>query len=714
MRAILKDRTQSQCASVPVAIYTRVSTTSQVGGRFDSCESQAAICREYVTKHLDQGWYEVACFTDAAYSGATMNRPGIQALKAQIERGLVKIVLIFKLERMLRSTDEWGPFRAFLQKHGCRLVSTTEDLSEETPSGRLKNNLLVSVAEYERLNTAEKVRAKMLAQAKRGLWNYGAVPYGYSYTCGTGKLEEHPEEGPVVRRIFEQAAELVPLGAIVAELDKRGLRTRVRTYRRPDGTTRTVGGRHFRTDGLRDMVANTMYAGKLRFRGEEYAGQHPALVFGETWERANAAANKVVRAKPLLLRPADKHFHLLKGIVFCAVCGRAMVPHAAGKRNREGRKYRYYTCGQLYREGEEGHCGVRHVSAAGLEKVVVAFIAEVHRHPEILQAAVDSSRRHKQDRRAPLQAKATEIERNLADISKRLRNCIDAIETGGGEVFELTQRTVALRDEKRNWLIQQEQVRQGLLECDQELLTADQIARSLERFGEIFPSFEPVEQKKLVRLCIERIDLRVSNLPMARPGARCFELQLRLPMARLIDGMEERVVMVRCEDGENGAPRKVILKLAAVLGKNGSATILVPFDRDVGTPWRAKLPPVPAVAQAGHPIRRALDWQRRWKTTKRTTLGAFAASLRVSRATLDFHLLLLRLAPEIQRFLRRLTRPDDIKYYGMIKMGAIARLPGPQQHGTFHELQQVRGDWGVPQARRRAAGQLLKSGPRSE
>lgn len=222
MRAILEDRTKSQCAPVSVAIYTRVSTTSQVGGRFDSCESQAAICREHLAKHLEEGWYEVACYTDAAYSGATMDRPGIQALKAQIERGLVKLVLIFKLERVLRSTDEWGPFRSFLQKHGCRLVSTTEDLSEETPSGRLKNNLLVSVAEYERLNTAEKVRAKMLAQAKRGLWNYGSVPYGYSYTLGTGRLDVHPEEGPVVRRIFEQAAKLVPLGTIVAELDRKG------------------------------------------------------------------------------------------------------------------------------------------------------------------------------------------------------------------------------------------------------------------------------------------------------------------------------------------------------------------------------------------------------------------------------------------------------------------------------------------------------------
>ena len=80
------------------------------------------------------------------------------------------MVLIFKFERMLRNTDEWAPFRSFLARHGCRLVSTTEDLSEETPSGRLKNNMLVSVAEYERLNTAEKVRAKLAELAKRGIW----------------------------------------------------------------------------------------------------------------------------------------------------------------------------------------------------------------------------------------------------------------------------------------------------------------------------------------------------------------------------------------------------------------------------------------------------------------------------------------------------------------------------------------------------------------
>ena len=168
MQALRREANPVTSRSVPVAIYTRVSTVNQVGGRFDSCESQAAVCREYIAKHAAEGWHEVASFSDPAYSGGTMNRPGIHALKRRIEAGDVKVVLIFKLERVLRSTDEWSPFRAFLVQHSCRLVSTTEDLSDETPSGRLKNNLLVSVAEYERLNTADQVRP--VVPLMQGAW----------------------------------------------------------------------------------------------------------------------------------------------------------------------------------------------------------------------------------------------------------------------------------------------------------------------------------------------------------------------------------------------------------------------------------------------------------------------------------------------------------------------------------------------------------------
>jgi len=167
--------------TVPVAIYTRVSTANQVGARFDSCESQAAVCRDHIAKQSAEGSFEVACHSDPAYSGGTMNRPGIRALMRHIETGKVKIGLIFKRERVLRSTDEGGPFRAFLQKHGCKRVSPTEDFSEETPSGRLKNNIIMCVSEYDRLNTDDKIRIKLNEQAKRGFWTGGQVPFGYVY-----------------------------------------------------------------------------------------------------------------------------------------------------------------------------------------------------------------------------------------------------------------------------------------------------------------------------------------------------------------------------------------------------------------------------------------------------------------------------------------------------------------------------------------------------
>jgi hypothetical protein len=98
-----------------VAIYSRVSTANQVGGRFDSCESQAAVCRDFIAQHAHDGWFEIAGFSDPAYSGSSMNRPGVRALMRQIEAGEIKIVLIFKLERVLRSTDEWGRSAPFCQ-----------------------------------------------------------------------------------------------------------------------------------------------------------------------------------------------------------------------------------------------------------------------------------------------------------------------------------------------------------------------------------------------------------------------------------------------------------------------------------------------------------------------------------------------------------------------------------------------------------------------
>jgi DNA invertase Pin-like site-specific DNA recombinase len=234
---------------LPAAIYTRVSTNKQLGRRVESCESQEAICRDFIAAHAAaKGWEHVTSFTDPAYSGATMKRPGMDALKHAIAADQVKVVVIFKLKRVLCSTDEWAPFRAFLREHGCELVSAMEDISETTALGRLKNNLLVSVSEYDRLNIAEKVRAKMAEQAKRGLWNGGAVPYGYAYDKNTQTLSLHPQEAAIVLRIYESAAGLETLTDIANRLNSEGIRTKERHFLRRDGTRESGGQQRFRSD----------------------------------------------------------------------------------------------------------------------------------------------------------------------------------------------------------------------------------------------------------------------------------------------------------------------------------------------------------------------------------------------------------------------------------------------------------------------------------
>ena len=149
---------------------------------------------------------------------------------------------------------------------------------------------MMSVAEFERLNTAKKTRLKMLEQAKRGYWNGGLVPYGYAYDKNTQSLQPHPTESPVLQRIFKEAAKLVSLTEISNALNAEGLRTKERIIQRKNGKTQAIGGRLFRSDGLRLMIQNPIYRGVVRFEGQEFEGRHEALVSVEVWEKANAAA----------------------------------------------------------------------------------------------------------------------------------------------------------------------------------------------------------------------------------------------------------------------------------------------------------------------------------------------------------------------------------------------------------------------------------------
>ncbi|MFZ5496995.1 MAG: recombinase family protein [Verrucomicrobiota bacterium] len=697
MQAVQRTSQPATRCTVPVAIYTRVSTLGQVGGRFDSCESQAAICREHVLKQAAEGWYEAACYSDPAYSGGTLKRPGMEALLRHIEAGGIKIVLIFKLERVLRSTDEWVPLRAFLKKHGCRLVSPTENLSDETAMERFHNNLRVNLAEFERGNTSEKVKAKMLAQAKEGIWNCGQVPYGYDYDVKAKTLHPNPTESAVVRRIYELTARLASLTDIANTLNDEGLRTRPRVFKRRYGRVENVGAKRFRSDLLRKMVRSAIYVGRVRLNGAEFQARHTPLVSEDLWERANAAIAKPLEPAPDRFQSRDKLNHLLKGIAFCGCCGRALIPNHCGKASPDGKPYRYYTCGQTHKERASSTCPLRHLPAATLEAVVVSFLGEVARQPAIIQSASESSRLRGKTDRVSLRAQVTKTDESLAKVNRQLRNCADAIALGGADALgeELRERAVAFKQEKQGLLLERERLRQELSACEQDELDAQRIRQSLERFGEVLPGLSPAEQKDLVALCIDRIEVRVrpdpkrakSNDPVI-PG-RHLELRLKLPVANLVAGMEEKLVIEqRSPRAAIYGKRLLLLEASAVLGQGGQsghAVITAPFHREVGQPVRPR-PASPGLKSAKHPIHRALAWQRQLDTHPRLNRVALARKNGVVPAVVTKHLQLLALAPAIQSVLLQLKSPREIRYFSLAKLRILAALGQTDQLRRFADL----------------------------
>ncbi len=680
---------------VPVAIYTRVSTENQVGGRFDSCESQAAICREHIRKHAADGWCEVASYSDPAYSGRTMNRPGVQALKRHIESGQVRVVLIFKLERVLRSTDEWVPFRSFLQQHHCRLESATEDISESTPSGRLKNNLLMSVAEYERLNTAEKTRAKMLQQAKQGIWNGGMIPFGYAYDVPKQKLEPHPQEADIVRRIFAQAGRLVSLEQIATDLNTEGLRTKTRIFRSRDGTERNVGTKRFRSDGLRIIIANPIYRGALRYKDNEYPGRHAPLVTEAVWEHANAAVAKMLRPERAVRPDQDKHFHLLKGLLVCGCCARALMPHASGNKDRAGKPYRYYDCSHVVKERQDSRCEVRRISAGAIEKAVVQFLGEIGRHTDIVNAAVGYADTKQETRYKEVRVTLDRLDKQLREVNKGIQNCIESMAGGGQRIAEeLTVQVGILKDRKQNLTVERERNAQELSTYEGESLDRRRVCESVEKFGHVLHGLSGAEQKALVRLIVERIEVRPAQRESkSRPTAaeiagdslRRLELKIMLNVPRLLERNAGRVIL------ETRAPRAAMRQLTfsaeVALGAQGrpdEAAVVAPF-RGMGGAVAVQPSPAqsPKETEVHHPLMRAIAWQREMTKNPKQSLRGLARKEGVVAPSITVHFKLLKLAPEIQGYLAKLRDPKAVYYFSLRRLTPLAGLPTAVQLKHF-------------------------------
>ena len=351
------------------AIYTRKSSEEGLEQAFNSLDAQREACAAFVLSQKHEGWVVLpALYDDGGFSGGTMDRPALQRLLSDIREGKVDVVVVYKIDRLTRSLFDFAKIVEAFDARGVSFVSITQQFNTTTSMGRLTLNVLLSFAQFEREVAGERIRDKIAASKKKGMWMGGLPSLGYDVQ--NRKLVVNEEEAGTVVHIFRRYVELRSVRALQAELDAAGIRSKRRIL--ADGTP--FGGQKLSRGALYLMLQNRIYRGEITHKGNAYPGEHPAIIEKELWDEVQAvlAENRVDRATG-----ADaKQPSLLAGLIFDESGERLTPSHAVKK----GTRYRYYVSRSLIVGTAKDKSTGRRIPAANLETLVItklrSFLAD--------------------------------------------------------------------------------------------------------------------------------------------------------------------------------------------------------------------------------------------------------------------------------------------------------------------------------------------------
>ena len=344
------------------AVYTRKSTDEGLEKEFNSLDAQRAACEAFITSQRSEGWVLVHDrYDDGGVSGGTLDRPALKRLLADIEAGLIDVIVCYKIDRLSRSLMDFAKLVQTFDDNEVTFVAVTQSFNTTTSMGRLTLNILLSFAQYEREIIGERVRDKIAASRARGMWMGGPVPLGYRVE--NRKLVVDEAGAATVRRVFEGFAEI-------------GSATRLLPVLRAEGLV-TKTGRPFDKGAVYKLLVNRTFLGEAVHKGTSYPGEHAAIISRELWDRVHAIMVESPRARAAKNRATAPA--LLRGLLF-GPDGRAMSPTHTRKK---GRLYRYYVS-QAVLQGGADDAPHRRLPAGEIEGLVMAQVRALLRQPEVV------------------------------------------------------------------------------------------------------------------------------------------------------------------------------------------------------------------------------------------------------------------------------------------------------------------------------------------
>ena len=366
--------------SARCAIYTRVSTKSGLDQDFNSLDAQYDAAQAYIRSQAHAGWTLVRTrYDDGGFSGGSTDRPALQKLLDDIRAHRINVIVVYKVDRLTRSLADFAKLVELFDTHGVSFVSVTQQFNTTTSMGRLTLNVLLSFAQFEREVTSERIRDKIGASKRKGLWVGGVVPLGYQ--AKDRRITVVADEAKTVRHIFRRYLDLGSLNLLLADLRRTGVKTKLR----PLSNGRTIGGIPFSRGSLAALLRNRFYIGEVKYKGEVFPGEQPAIL--------NRALFATVQTKLDLQRTnhargRQKSQSLLMGRIFDERGNRMTPSHAV----KNGMRYRYYISSVLIQGQPDKAAKLSRVPASEIEKLILSALRKhLARRPHN-QAETEGSR----------------------------------------------------------------------------------------------------------------------------------------------------------------------------------------------------------------------------------------------------------------------------------------------------------------------------------
>ena len=366
------------------AIYTRKSTEEGLDKEFNTLEAQREAGENYIKSQKNLGWELIPeHYDDGGFSGGSLKRPALKRLLEDVENGKVDMIVVYKIDRLTRSLLDFSQLIKILDAHNCSFVSVTQNFNTCDSMGKLTLNILLSFAQFEREVSAERIRDKIAATKKKGMWTGGSIPLGYNVE--NKKLIVNHEEAKIVRYIFEEYLRCRSEVQVSRNANELGYHSKPRKVRNSSGEVALS----FNHAMINNMLRNPIYIGKIQHKGELYDGQHKPIIPMKLWNMVQEL-KRLNRGDRFAPSRSIKN-SLLKGLVECECCG-AMSPTRCKKKNKY---YEYYTSIKAIKEGYH-LCKVGSIPAGELDSFVLEKVKSAFRSPEIIQELVHQVKKHKE------------------------------------------------------------------------------------------------------------------------------------------------------------------------------------------------------------------------------------------------------------------------------------------------------------------------------